>query len=516
MLGAGGNATGLRSKQSYAAELVRLGVALPGAGAPPPPNGASGGGGMGPVDVRSAKEQLTGCVAEADLETGLIGVMPSVTDANLPSNVLGWLVACLFAVLGGPITRSRLENGWKVEFTGPDGVRKRMLAVCMEKKSPDFVPMVEQAVAEYARVHWALPVGVCAGDAEAAVMMMLDYLRRPEDKAGGLAQQIGGLLSGAKSTGSVAAKLSAQEWSRAAAKLQKLGYMAEKYDAPLFSQMGHARAALTNKEKDKVGKDVVKPLFPTDPQLAPERLRCCVDRGGNMVEDETQQWRVDEEGRQVLVTVPPGPTRKRARTLYEVAHGYIMYFVMVLVGSCLFEGEDLSDEYAVSEPGVWLHPMFVIKFSGLMRRIVGQDVISAAGLDDILRPLLRQVTEYVNHPETTAGRWSGDSAITYVCEKAVEHGGLVTARVSVEVSGTRGEENGPRNVKPKRPVVVKTTPPKTDKKCLTCDGFASHESGRCSKCRYQDKRQQRSVGPGQRRERVAGADKDKDAARSGE
>jgi len=42
----------------------RLGVALPGAGAPPPPNGASGGGGMGPVDVRSAKEQLTGCVAE--------------------------------------------------------------------------------------------------------------------------------------------------------------------------------------------------------------------------------------------------------------------------------------------------------------------------------------------------------------------------------------------------------------------------------------------------------------------
>jgi len=75
---------------------------------------------------------------KTDLETGLIGVMPSVTDANLPSNVLGWLAACLFVVLGGPITRSRLENGWKVEFTGPDGVRKRMLAVCMEKKSPDI------------------------------------------------------------------------------------------------------------------------------------------------------------------------------------------------------------------------------------------------------------------------------------------------------------------------------------------------------------------------------------------
>ena len=67
-----------------------------------------------------------------------------------------------------------------------------------------------------------------------------------------------------------------------------------------------------------------------------------------MVEDETQQWRVDEEGRQVLVTVPHGPTRKKAKTLYEVAHGYIMYFVMLLVGSSLFEGSDLSSEYGVS------------------------------------------------------------------------------------------------------------------------------------------------------------------------
>ena len=100
--------------------------------------------------------------------------------------------------------------------------------------------------------------------------------------------------------------------------------MVEKFDDPLFSQMGHARSALTNKEKDSSGKEVVKPLLPTDPQLSPDRLRCCVDRGGNMVEDETQQWRVDEEGRQVLVTVPHGPTRKKAKTLYEVAHGYIM------------------------------------------------------------------------------------------------------------------------------------------------------------------------------------------------
>ena len=60
LLGAGGDATGLPSKQSYAEELVQLGVALPGVGAPPPPNGAAGVGGMGPVDVRSAKEQLAG------------------------------------------------------------------------------------------------------------------------------------------------------------------------------------------------------------------------------------------------------------------------------------------------------------------------------------------------------------------------------------------------------------------------------------------------------------------------
>ena len=517
LLGAGGDASGLRSKQSYAQALVALGVALPGGGGPQLLGGGAGGGGVGAVDVRSAKEQLAGCVADAELEKGLVGVLPSAFDASLPADVLGWLVASLFVVLGGPLTRSRLENGWKVDFTGPDGVRKRMLAVCMEKKSPDFVPMVEQAVAEYIRVHWALPVGVCAGDAEAAMMMVLDYLRRVEDKAGGLAQQIGGLLSSAKSTGSLAAKLSAQEWSRAAAKLQRLGYMVEKFDAPLFSQMGHARSALTNKEKDSSGKEVVKPLLPTDPQLSPDRLRCCVDRGGNMVEDETQQWRVDEEGRQVLVTVPHGPTRKKAKTLYEVAHGYIMYFVMLLVGSCLFEGADLSSEYAVCEPGVWLHPMFVIKFSGLMRRIVGQDVISAAGLDDILRPLLRQVTEYVNHPETVSGRWCGDTAIIYVCEKTVEHVGLVTARVSVDVIGTRGEESGPRNVKQKKTVAVKTTPPKTDKKCLTCDGFASHESGRCSRCRYKDRQKQQAAGgQGARKERAAGVDRDKDAARPGE
>ena len=238
LLGAGGDASGLRSKQSYAQALVALGVALPGGGGPQLLGGGAGGGGVGAVDVRSEKEQLAGCVADAELEKGLVGVLPSAFDASLPADVLGWLVASLFVVLGGPLTRSRLENGWKVDFTGPDGVRKRMRAVCMEKKSPDFVPMVDQAVAEYVRLHWALPVGVCAGDAEAAMMMVLDYLRRVEDKAGGLAQQIGGLLSNAKSTGSLAPKLSAQEWSRAAAKLQRLGYMVEKFDAPLFSQMG--------------------------------------------------------------------------------------------------------------------------------------------------------------------------------------------------------------------------------------------------------------------------------------
>ena len=71
-----------------------------------------------------------------------------------------------------------------------------------------------------------------------------------------------------------------------------------------------------------------------------------------------------------------------------------------------------------SEPGVWLHPLHVIKCCGLMRRIVGKDVISATGLDDILWPLLWQVTEYMNHPETAAGRWAADTAVIYICDKA--------------------------------------------------------------------------------------------------
>ena len=99
LLGAGGDASGLRSKQSYAQALVALGVALPGGGGPQLLGGGAGGGGVGAVDVRSAKEQLAGCVADAELETGLVGVLPSAFDASLPADVLGWLVASLFVVL---------------------------------------------------------------------------------------------------------------------------------------------------------------------------------------------------------------------------------------------------------------------------------------------------------------------------------------------------------------------------------------------------------------------------------
>ena len=77
LLGAGGNASGLKTKQSYAEALVALGVALPGGGGPQLLGGGAGGGGVGPVDVRSAKEQLAGCVADAELEKGLIGVQIS-------------------------------------------------------------------------------------------------------------------------------------------------------------------------------------------------------------------------------------------------------------------------------------------------------------------------------------------------------------------------------------------------------------------------------------------------------
>ena len=59
---------------------------FPEGGGPQLLGGGAGGGGVGPVDVRSAKEQLAGCVADAELEKGLVGVLPSAFDASLPAD----------------------------------------------------------------------------------------------------------------------------------------------------------------------------------------------------------------------------------------------------------------------------------------------------------------------------------------------------------------------------------------------------------------------------------------------
>ena len=137
LLGAGGDASGLRSKQSYAEALVALGVALPGGGGAQLLGGGAGGGGVGPVDVRSAKEQLAGCVADAELEKGLVGVLPSAFDASLPADVLGWLVASLFVVLGGPLTR---ENKVLLRQMGAGLVDTKRVLINngkIKKKNPD-------------------------------------------------------------------------------------------------------------------------------------------------------------------------------------------------------------------------------------------------------------------------------------------------------------------------------------------------------------------------------------------
>ena len=82
--------------------------------------------------------------------------------------------------------------------------------------------------------------------------------------------------------------------------------------------------------------------------------------------------------------------RKKSKTLYEVAHGYVMYFTMVMSVSLLNERAKLHDRFSpvCMERGVFLYPYLVAQFTSFMSRVVGRDVISARGLEEVLRPLL--------------------------------------------------------------------------------------------------------------------------------
>ena len=190
-----------------------------------------------------------------------------------------------------------------------------------------------------------------------------------------------------------------------------------------------------------------------------------------MVEDETHQV--------------------KGRSLYVVAHGYIMYFTMVMSVSLLNDRASLHAdlESACIERGVFLHPYYVIQFANLMRRVVGRSMISAKGLDDILSQLLIYTQECVNNPGSQEAVWSGDSALRYICNKVVENVALVTARNHVEADEECDERSEPKKKAKVGGNGGRTVAPKTNKKCQTCSGFASHESGRCSRCRQAEKRQ---------------------------
>jgi hypothetical protein len=338
------------------------------------------------------------------------------------------------------VTRERVM-ALKVEFPGANGYTKRMYGSRVVEESEDYVPMLEQVIKDCEK-EWAMPPSLSRDQAEAAMSKIFEACRpkRPSqgDGINHLTSQLTKHLQEVKPP-SAAAKLTPTEYAKITAGLYALGHPTERPNFPLMSQLGQAKSPLMNAEGG-----FVSPRLPEEPILQPGRLKCCLDKAGSMVEDETQHI-VVENGRQVIKMVPNaegGGARKKSKTAYEVAHGYVMYFTMVMSVSLLNERAKMHDRLSpvCMERGVFLHPYLVAQFTSFMSRVVGRDVINARGLEEVLCPLLQYAQECVNNPESQDVVWSGDSAVRYVYTEAVKNVALVTVRQHV-----RDEDEAPSN-----------------------------------------------------------------------
>jgi hypothetical protein len=125
-------------------------------------------------------------------------------------------------------------------------------------------------------------------------------------------------------------------------------------------------------------------------------------------------------------------------------------------------------------------------------KLLGGGSVTGPGLDNVMRPLLREAQENVNQKHI-----SGDQALGYLLEELPKRLATLAASKSdlearMKIRGPRsegqeGDINKPRKKSKKEITKVLSANRPEQTKCRTCPGNTGHESGRCYKCRLKDR-----------------------------
>lgn len=413
-------------------------------------------------DPRHPRDQIMDATGDnVEMLGELASLFPeSGTVPSEPTSLAGWLMLALCKFFASKVTIQRIR-GMKVNFEMPDKSKRVMFASFVKIDSSEYVPMVEHLAAQLVALE-ALPAGETSLGAEQTLTDFLDHYSGGSTPIAKLGKRK--VEEDEKST-KPSREYTCADFVEASRLLRELNYPVEKGDMCKYSEMTKARDAMLAKSQG-----VATPLLPYLPQTQPAALHCCVTEGGEIAEDAMRHWKIDAGQ---LVQDEAVVSKKKDRSVHEVAHGYIMYWHIVLVYSAQIEG--LGPQYATRVPGWFLSPLALVKFCNLLRRTVGgRSPPTASQLDGLLAPMLRYVQEMVN--EALGKPWSGDEALEYMCARLVEGLNLQRAMMRTGANpggdGNKGKQNTPKKV---------GNAPKACIKCAT--GKTNHHSGICLVCK---------------------------------
>ena len=128
--------------------------------------------------------------------------------------------------------------------------------------------------------------------------------------------------------------------------------------------------------------------------------------------------------------------QKGPKTAWQVARGQLLYWHMILTLQHLIE--KIPEGYETRAPGVFLHPYYVGQFQLRLAPLVGGGSVTGPGLDNVMRPLLREAQENVNQKHI-----SGDQALGYLMEELPRR--LATLAASKSDFEARMKIGGPRS-----------------------------------------------------------------------
>jgi hypothetical protein len=400
----------------------------------------------------------------------------------------------------GPLAMTQLE----VEFNS-EGVSREMIAVEVAKNSGHYVPM-RKALAEKLMTHRPLPDGCTVAHAKQAVAGLLDLFTQPagnatagtgtgpdlsavlERFASSLAE---GIAAQPKDGGSAGvSKLTHAEVQEGILKVGEMGYPMSEQDLPRMEQMGKAKNAILARSGE-----TAKPQLPVEPATQPRSLAGLQDERGQWAEEEVREIVWDEATQKQVSRAPSTPAKGYTRTAYSVAQGHLYYWHSVLLIATMIKNLPERPDAVGAETrkaGVWLHPYYVIKFGKMLSAVVGRQTMSGPGLEDLLRPLLHEAQNRVNHKGMSA-----DVALAWIIDEMPVRLATVAASKTENDVRKQKENDNPNNKNNKRrrgDEKEKVTTPnagvhKKGQTCSTCGGMCSHITGRCWKCRSKDQAQ---------------------------